>query len=57
MTGAFGRPGRVPREAVSILVAVGQVAGQRGSMQIVAWVANREQWTRLAQGGSDDLSR
>jgi hypothetical protein len=56
MTGAFGRPGRVPREAVSILVAVGQVAGQRGSMQIVAWVANREQWTRLAKGGSDDLS-
>jgi len=25
-------------------------------MQIVAWVANREQWTRLAKGGSDDLS-
>jgi len=31
MTGAVGRPGRVPREAVSILVAVGQVAVQRGS--------------------------
>jgi len=31
MTGTVGRLGRVPREAVSILVAVGQVAVQRGS--------------------------